>query len=329
MRDEGEKKTLYDITALGELLIDFTESGFSSAGMKLFEQNPGGAAANVLAAMTRLGDHTAFIGKVGNDMHGRFLKETLDNVGIDTTGLVMSDGFFTTLAFVALSPNGERTFSFARKPGADTQLTVEEVNHTILKSTGILHIGSLSLTNEPARSATHFAVKAAKSAGAVISYDPNYRASLWENEAMAKARMRELLPYIDVMKLSDEETALLTDETEPEQAARRLIEKGIRCVAVTLGKKGAFISINGVCEFVQGYPIPAIDTTGAGDAFWGGFLHRMVTLKKRPEQLVLAEAIDCAEWGNAVATCCVQKRGAIPAMPSVKEVKALMLKSRH
>ena len=132
---------MYHITALGELLIDFTESGVSSGGMKLFEQNPGGAAANVLAAMTKLGEHTSFIGKVGNDMHGRFLRDTLENVGIDTTGLVMSDDFFTTLAFVALSPSGERTFSFARKPGADTQLTAEEVNHTILKSTGILHVG--------------------------------------------------------------------------------------------------------------------------------------------------------------------------------------------
>ena len=195
---------MYHITALGELLIDFTESGLSSAGMKLFEQNPGGAAANVLAAMTKLGDHTAFIGKVGNDMHGRFLKETLDNVGIDTTGLVMSDDFFTTLAFVALSPSGERTFSFARKPGADTQLTVEEVNHAILKSTGILHIGSLSLTDEPVRSATHFAVKAAKSAGAVISYDPNYRAPLWKSENEAVDIMQSVLHFADIVKISDE-----------------------------------------------------------------------------------------------------------------------------
>jgi fructokinase len=129
---------MYHIAALGELLIDFTESGVSQSGMRLFEQNPGGAVTNVLAAMARLGEQTAFIGKVGDDMHGRFLKETLGNAGIDTTGLVMANDFFTTLAFVALSPNGERTFSFARKPGADTQLRVEEVNESILKSTGIL-----------------------------------------------------------------------------------------------------------------------------------------------------------------------------------------------
>ncbi len=316
---------MYHIVALGELLIDFTESGVSQSGMRLFEQNPGGAVANVLAAMARLGEQTAFIGKVGDDMHGRFLKETLGNAGIDTTGLVMANDFFTTLAFVALSSNGERTFSFARKPGADTQLRVEEVNETILKSTGILHVGSLSLTNEPARSATHAAVSTAKAHGAVISYDPNYRASLWKDEATAKERMRELLPYIDIMKLSDEETELLTGESEPELAAKRLNDRGISCVAVTLGKRGALVSVGGSSMIVLGYRNPAVDTTGAGDAFWGGFLHRMVTLNKRPEQLTMQQAANCADWGNAVATCCVQKRGAIPAMPTLDDVKSLML----
>ena len=317
-------KSLYQITALGELLIDFTESGLSSAGMKLFEQNPGGAAANVLAAMAKMGDKTAFIGKVGKDMHGEFLKQTLETVGIDTTGLVMSEDYFTTLAFVALSPNGERTFSFARKPGADTRLTAQEVNDSVLKSTHILHFGSLSLTDEPARSATLHAVKTAKALGAIISYDPNFRAPLWKDEAAAKKHMRELLPYVDVMKLSDEETALLTDEASPEKSARYLNDMGISCVAVTLGKKGALVSIGGVSEFVEGYPNPAIDTTGAGDAFWGGFLHKMDILNKRPEQLTIQEAGLCADWGNAAATCCVQKRGAIPAMPTLEEVKALM-----
>jgi len=315
---------MYHITALGELLIDFTESGVSKAGMKLFEQNPGGAVANVLAAMARLGERTAFIGKVGNDMHGAFLKETLENAGIDTKGLVLSDEYFTTLAFVALSASGERTFSFARKPGADTQLTAEEVDESILRSTEIFHVGSLSLTDEPARSATHHAVKLAKKHGAVISYDPNYRASLWPDVETAKARMRELLPYVDVMKLSDEETILLTDLESPAEAAKRLNEMGISCVAVTLGKKGALVSVDGNSKIVPGYSLPAIDTTGAGDAFWGGFLHRMLSLKKRPDELTLDEAADCAAWGNAVATCCVQKRGGIPAMPTLGEVKEIM-----
>ncbi|MEA4948074.1 MAG: carbohydrate kinase [Petrimonas sp.] len=321
---KGFRNIMYHITALGELLIDFTECGISNGGMKLFEQNPGGAVANVLAAMARLGERTAFIGKVGNDMHGRFLKETLENAGINTTGLVMSNDFFTTLAFVALSVNGERTFSFARKPGADTQLNAEEVDESILESTGIFHVGSLSLTDEPARSATHHAVKTAKARGAVISYDPNYRASLWKDEAVAKERMRELLSFVDIVKLADEETTLLTDEPAPEQAAKKLNDRGIPCVVVTLGKKGALVSVNGENTIIPGYPHPAIDTTGAGDAFWGGFLHRMLTLNKRPDQLTMKEAADCAGWGNAVATCCVQKRGAIPAMPSLDEVKKFM-----
>ena len=228
---------MYDVVALGELLIDFTQIGVSSAGMKLFEQNPGGAVANVLAAITKLGGKGAFLGKVGSDMHGRFLKETLDRAGIDTRGLILSDSVFTTLAFVALSETGERTFSFARKPGADTQILPKELDEALLGDTRVFHFGSLSLTDEPARSATHRAVQVAKSHGAIISYDPNYREPLWSDIDTAKKRMRELLPSVDIMKLSDEETSLLTDYTAPEEAAYFLNSLGISCVAVTLGKK--------------------------------------------------------------------------------------------
>jgi fructokinase len=315
---------MYDVVALGELLIDFTASGTSPAGMKLFEQNPGGAVANVLAAAARLGKRTAFIGKVGADMHGEFLKGTLDRAGIDTAGLVMSEDFFTTLAFVALSETGERTFSFARKPGADTQLTAAEVNEHIASSARIFHIGSLSLTDEPARSATYHAVQLAKSRGAVISYDPNYRAPLWPDVDTAKREMRQILPYVDIMKLSDEETMLLTDRETPEDAAKYLNGFGIPCVAVTLGKKGALVGVSEKTATVPGYRNPAVDTTGAGDAFWGGFLYRMLTLDKKPGELTLEQAGDCADWGNAVATGCVQKRGAIPAMPTLDETLALM-----
>ena len=206
----------FDIAALGELLIDFTDRGLSDAGMRLFEQNPGGAPANMLAAAARLGERTAFIGKVGDDMHGRFLRDTLTAAGIDVTGLVLSPDVFTTLAFVALDDRGERHFSFARKPGADTCLRSDELPAPLLSSARVLHVGSLSLTDEPARSATFAAVEAAKRAGAVISYDPNYRAALWPDEAAAAAQMRSMVPYADVMKLSDEETLLLTGAAEPE-----------------------------------------------------------------------------------------------------------------
>ena len=175
---------MYDITALGEILIDFTYQGIGRNGQKLFAQNPGGAPANALTSAARFGAKTAFLGKAGTDMHGRFLKEILEKEQIDTRGFILDERYFTTLAFVDLSPEGERTFSFARKPGADTQITEKELDMEILGNTKIFHVGSLSLTSEPARSTTFAAIKAAKSAGAVISYDPNYRATLRLNVEM-------------------------------------------------------------------------------------------------------------------------------------------------
>lgn len=314
----------FDITALGELLIDFTDRGLSDVGMRLFEQNPGGAPANVLAAAARLGERTAFIGKVGDDMHGRFLRDTLTAAGIDVTGLVLSPDVFTTLAFVALDGRGERHFSFARKPGADTCLRPDELDMPLLRSTRVLHVGSLSLTDEPARSATLAAVRAARQAGAIISYDPNYRAALWPDEATAAAQMRTLLPLADVVKLSDEETALLTDAAEPAEAARRLLAQGVSCAAVTLGEKGALVVVRDGMQIVPAFPSDPVDTTGAGDSFWGGFLHRMLALNKQPAALTVSDAADCARWGNAVAACCITRRGAIPAMPSPQEVLALL-----
>ena len=164
-----------DIVALGELLIDFTEAGHSQGGRKLFEQNPGGAPANLLTVASHFGYRTSFIGKVGNDMHGKFLKKTLQTEGINTDAIVEDPDYFTTLAFVEIGENGERNFSFARKPGADTQLKKEELDQTLISGCRIFHFGSLSLTDEPAESTTIEAVKMAKAAGALISYDPNYR----------------------------------------------------------------------------------------------------------------------------------------------------------
>lgn len=314
----------FDITALGELLIDFTDRGLSDAGMRLFEQNPGGAPANVLAAAARLGERAAFIGKVGDDMHGRFLRDTLTAVGIDVTGLVLSPDVFTTLAFVALDSGGERRFSFARKPGADTCLRPDELPAPLLAATRVLHVGSLSLTDEPARSATFTAVEAAKRTGTVISYDPNYRAALWPDEATAAAQMRTMVPCADVMKLSDEETLLLTGAADPEEAARCLLAQGVSCVVITLGKKGALVAVRDGTQIVPAFPSAPVDTTGAGDGFWGGFLHRMLALDKQPAALTVSDAADCARWGNAVAALCISRRGGIPAMPPLESVQGLL-----
>lgn len=311
-----------ELTVLGELLIDFTQAGESETGMRLFEQNPGGAVANVAAAAARLGHSAAFIGKVGDDMHGRFLAQVLEETGIDCRGLVFSGTAFTTLAFVALDGQGERSFSFARKPGADTCLRPEELNRELLQSSQILHVGSLSLTAEPARSATFSAIRQAKSAGAIISYDPNYRASLWESESQAKAQMRSLLPMVDIMKLSDNETALLADYNCPRQAALALNNQGIGCVVVTLGAAGALVCVGGETEMVPGFSVSHVrDTTGAGDAFWGGFLSRFLASGLTAEEIRLSDAVEFARWGNAAAACCIQKRGAIPAMPGREELE--------
>lgn len=231
-----------DIVALGELLIDFTEAGFSANGQKLFEQNPGGAPVNLLTVASHFGFQTAFIGKIGKDMQGEFLKKSLQSEQIDTRALVEDENYFTTLAFVELDKNGERKFSFARKPGADTQLRKDELDRELLQHCKIFHFGSLSLTEEPSRSATLEAMKEAKRHGALISYDPNYRARLWENEKTAVASMQSVIPVVDVMKVSEEELLLLTEEPDYEKAALKILKQGPRIVAVTLGEKGAMIA---------------------------------------------------------------------------------------
>lgn len=310
----------YDVVTLGELLIDFTPCGKSEAGQALFEQNAGGAVANAVGAVARLGGRSAFIGKVGDDMHGRFLRKTLEEIGVDVRGLIADPDVFTTLAFVALE-NGERSFSFARKPGADTQLRAEEIPEDLLRDAFIFHCGSLSLTDEPARGATWHAVKKAKECGAVFSYDPNYRASLWPDEETAKEQMRSLIPYVDFMKISDEETTLLTDEPEPEAAAERLLEMGVSFVAVTLGKDGALVCNKEGTLRVPGKTVTPVDTTGAGDAFWGAMLYCLSHDRVRPENLSLEKAAEYAKFANAAAALCVMKRGGIPSLPSLAEVK--------
>ena len=313
---------MFDVTALGEILIDFTPCGKSPSGQAIFEQNPGGAPANVLTCLSKCGRKTAFIGKVGADMHGEFLKSVLEENQICTDGVITDADVFTTLAFVALSDNGERSFSFARKPGADTCLTKDELREDLIRNSRIFHIGSLSLTAEPAKSATFKALQIAKENGCIISYDPNYRAPLWDNKEAAIEGMRSVLPFVDMIKLSDEEIELLTDQADPANAAEALLQMRISVVAVTLGADGAFVCTKEGCVTVPGYQANMIDSTGAGDSFWGGFLHQFLSCGKHPHEISLAEADHFAKYGNAVASLCVEKRGAIPAMPSLQEIEA-------
>lgn len=315
---------MFSVCALGELLIDFTDAGASASGQRLFERNAGGAPANVLVALERLGHRTAFLGKVGQDLHGDFLRTTLEAEGIDVTGLVADKDAFTTLAFVVLSEDGEREFAFARKPGADTRLTPDELARDVIASSRVFHVGSLSLTDEPARSATLAALACAREDGCVTSYDPNYRANLWPSPEEAARQMRSVVPQASLMKLSDEECELLTGEKDPEAAAARLLSQGPSVVAVTLGSGGAYVRCADGGAVVEGFPAQAVDATGAGDSFWGGFLAGFCESGKAVGEVTLADAVSFARLGNAVASLCVRRRGAIPAMPRRAEVEALL-----
>ena len=273
----------------------------------------------MLTAAGKAGLKTAFIGKVGNDMHGKFLLDIVKKQGIDSRGILMDDTVFTTLAFVNLTSDGERTFSFARKPGADTMIGYKEVDTQLLQNTKIFHVGSLSLTDEPARTTTFQTVKYAKNSGAIISYDPNYRAQLWKNEKTAVERMRSMLPFVDMIKLSDEETSLLTPYKDPDEAADYLLAHGIKIVAVTLGSDGVLICNRKDRQKVSGFKSRVVDTTGAGDSFWGGFLSQFVRTGKCPEESSIEELKTFARYGNAVASLCIEKKGGVLAIPEETE----------
>ncbi|WP_298578137.1 carbohydrate kinase family protein [uncultured Olegusella sp.] len=315
---------MIDVIALGEVLIDFTDAGISDAGQKLFERNPGGAPANVLVALQRLGHQTAFLGKVGADMHGEFLRATMVSNNINVHGLLVDPRYFTTLAFVALDEQGDRSFSFARKPGADTQIAAEEVNTQLIEESKIFHIGSLSLTDEPARAATFAALETAKAAGCVMSYDPNYRANLWPSVSAAIEQMRAVLPYIDIMKMSDNECELLTDIADPAEAAKKIVSGKVDVCCVTLGSEGALVCTKDGVATVPPFKTEVVDTTGAGDAFWGGFLAAFLESSLTPADVTLEDAKKMARMGNAEASLCVRKRGGIPAMPERAKVLELL-----
>ena len=268
----------YDVVALGELLIDFTQNGLSPQGNPLFEANPGGAPCNVLAMLTGLGDRTAFIGKVGNDGFGHQLKQALTEVGIGTEGLCMDDAVHTTLAIVQTKADGDRDFSFYRKPGADMMLTEKEVRPELLSDCRIFHFGSLSMTDEGVRAATKHAIQVAKEAGALISFDPNLRPPLWDSLDAAKEQIAYGMKQCQILKISDDEITWFTGETDYEKAARRLqSEYDIPLVFVSLGSKGSQAYCGETAVTVEPFlQEGTIETTGAGDTFMGCMLHQIL-----------------------------------------------------
>ena len=310
---------MIDITAVGEILIDLTQSGVNELGIPVFAANPGGAPANLAVAAAKLGASTAFIGKVGTDSFGTFLRSTLEENRVDVSGMVTDPRNRTTLAVVALDKFGERTFSFYRDPSADVNLRAEEISEEQLKNTRFLHFGSVSLTTDPARGATLYAAKTAKGHGAIISYDPNYRASLWTSQAEAVEAMLEPLPMVDVLKVSDEELPLLTGTEDLEAGSKILAGKGISLVLVTLGANGAYYRFKGCTGHVPGIRVKVGDTNGAGDTFFGAALSQLAKFEKL-EDVTVAGLEKIIAVANKAAALTTSRHGAIPAMPSAEEV---------
>ena len=315
-----------DVAALGEILIDFTEAGHSESGAALYERNAGGAPANVAAAVARLGGRSAFIGKVGADPFGEFLADTLKGLGVDSSGLRVSAEEHTTLAFVSIRAGGERSFSFCRNPGADSCLRADELDSRVLESAKILHVGSLSLTLEPERGATFAAIERARAAGALVSYDPNWRPALWKNRDEAVELMRRAVPLADIVKVSEEELELLygvelESEADLERGAQAILSEGPRLALITLGEQGTYWSASGSGELVAAFASDAVDTTGAGDAFVGALLWRLTRPEATDNPLARGEAAIASDvrFANAAAAVCVRRRGAIPAMANLRE----------
>lgn len=311
------------VTAIGEILVDMTQTHVDQNGIPHFAANPGGAPANVAAAVSKLGGEAGFVGCVGNDLYGAMLRDTLLRCGVSADGLQVTDQANTTLAIVMVDPNGERSFSFYRKPGADTLIdAARAVRDTA--GTGILHFGSVSLTDPGCRDAVTATVQAAKQAGALISYDPNYRASLWENEAAAIREMRAVLPLCDIVKISDEETMLLCGVREPEEALGKLMSSGVRLAIVTLGAHGAMWRCGEKHGLVPGFSVKVADTNGAGDTFFGAFLSRIAG-RGGLDGLTEEDINGFVRFANKAASITTSRPGAIPAMPTLQEVKEGLL----
>lgn len=313
------------VTALGELLIDFASVSADDAGYPTLAAQPGGAPANFLAALQAYGCETDLIGKVGKDTFGRLMIATLNKRGIGAKGIVEDDAVFTTLAFVTLDATGNREFSFARKPGADTCLTAEEVNYSLIDKADVFHFGTLSLTSEPARSATQKAVAYAKDAGKLISFDPNLRKPLWPDENAAKEQIEWGLHQADIVKISDEEIEFLWDISPVSGAQKLLKEYGVQLVYATLGPKGChFANQNGSGEVESPKGLQVIDTTGAGDIFGGSAMSRFLKLDKDPSELNVEEMRAITRFACCAASLSTQTHGGINSIVPEDQVLAIM-----
>lgn len=313
----------YDIVALGELLIDLVQCGRSTQDNPLLEANPGGAPCNVLALLARLGHPAAFIGKVGQDGFGNQLEAALREVGIDPRGL-RRDKAATTLAVVTTQPDGDRAFSFYRTPGADTLLRADELDEELLTGCRIFHYGTLSMTADPCRTATRTAVEAAKAAGALLSFDPNLRESLWNDLEDARAAVAWGLEHCDILKISDNELQWFTGKEDFDEGMALLRAKyPIPLIVLSLGKTGSRAYCGEVRVEMPGFKMEnTIETTGAGDTFMGGILHGVLTRGWRG--YTAEELAEMLRFANAAAAIVTTRRGALRVMPTREEIDALL-----
>ena len=319
------KNKVIDVCALGELLIDFTENGFSTQGNPIMEANPGGAPCNVLAMLQKLGKQTAFIGKVGKDMFGEQLKQTVKESGIDIRNLVEDDTVHTTLAFVHTFENGDRDFSFYRNPGADMMLCKDDVQEQLISDSKIFHFGTLSSTHDSNREATRYALDIAKKSGCIISFDPNLRPPLWKTLQEAKVEMEYGFEQTDVLKIADNEMEFFFGNSNYDEGAKILMEKyHIPLVCVTLGEKGSRAYYKDKIVKVPGFVQEStIETTGAGDTFCACMLNYV--LENGLDNLTEEKLSSMLRFANAAASVITTRRGALRVMPTVEEIEKLLI----
>ena len=314
----------FDVTALGELLIDFTGSGLSSQGNYLLEANPGGAPCNVLAMLARLGKKTAFIGKVGDDFLGRHLKDVVEAVGIDTRNLKLDDQVHTTLAFVHTYPDGDRDFSFYRNPGADMNLRAEEIDEKLIAQSKIFHFGSLSLTHPGVREATKKALRIAREQGCLISYDPNLRPPLWNSLEEAKEQIAFGMTQCHILKISDNEIQWFTGEEDFDAGIRILQETyHIPLILLSMGREGSRAYYKGMkVEAAPFLQENTIETTGAGDTFCACVINYV--LEHGLDELTAQDLQAMLRYANAAASLITTRKGALRVMPSREDVEQLL-----
>ena len=315
---------MIDVVALGELLIDFAARSVDESGYPTMAANPGGAPGNFLAALNAYGRKTAFLGKVGNDAFGHLLLGTLNRAGIETKGILVDPDVFTTLAFVTFDQSGDRSFSFARKPGADTQLKWEEVDKSLIDNAKVFHFGTLSLTGEPVRTTTQKALAYAKSKGKLITCDPNLRKPLWPSEEEAREQMLWSLAQADVVKISDNEVEFLWNCTPEEGADKLLKEFGVSLAMVTLGPDGCLLKTANASFRAPSPKVHPIDTTGAGDIFGGSAVARLLELDKPMESLTQDDLAYIGRFAATAASLSTEHPGGIPSIPDRAAVLAAM-----